>query len=122
MIVAGFGFSTAATEDSLASALAATGHGGPIDALATAETKVAHRALRALAETHALPLAAVDPERLRAADTRTQAVRSKEAHDTGSVAEAAALVAAGPGARLLGARAISDDRLATCAIAERSRP
>jgi len=35
-----------------------------------------------------------------------------------SVAEAAALAAAGPGARLVGTRVISDDRLATAAIAE----
>ena len=33
-------------------------------------------------------------------------------------AEAAALAAAGPGARLLGPRVVSADRMATCALAE----
>ena len=35
----------------------------------------------------------------------------------GSVAEAAALAAAGPGARLLAPRMISADRMASCALA-----
>ena len=35
------------------------------------------------------------------------------------VAEPAALAAAGPGARLLGPRALSSDRMATCAIAKK---
>ncbi|MHA6346914.1 cobalamin biosynthesis protein, partial [Roseivivax sp. CAU 1761] len=39
-------------------------------------------------------------------------------YDTGSVAEAAALAAAGPGARLLGPRAVSPDGCATCALAQ----
>jgi cobalt-precorrin 5A hydrolase len=37
---------------------------------------------------------------------------------TGSIAEASALVAAGPGARLRGPRAVSADGTATAAIAE----
>jgi cobalt-precorrin 5A hydrolase len=50
--------------------------------------------------------------------TVTQSGASHRARRTGSVAEAAALVAAGPGATLLGARAVSGDRMATCALAE----
>lgn len=122
MIVAGFGFSSAATAESLASALRATGYDGPLDALATAAAKAARPAMRALVDDRGLPLAAVDPDRLQAADTLTHSKRSRDTHDTGSVAEAAALATAGPDARLLGPRAISDDRLATCAIAERITP
>jgi cobalt-precorrin 5A hydrolase len=49
----------------------------------------------------------------------TQSARVRERFGTGSVAEASALAAAGPGARLLGPRVISGDGLATAAIAER---
>ena len=122
MIVAGFGFASAATVESLRSALRATGYTGGLSALATADAKCAHPAMHGLATTEDLPLAAVDPERLQAADTETQSDRSRTAHDTGSVAEAAALATAGPGARLLAPRAVSEDRLATCAIAERISP
>ncbi|HZV10809.1 MAG TPA: precorrin methylase, partial [Novosphingobium sp.] len=41
---------------------------------------------------------------------------------TGSLAEALALVAAGPGARLIAPRHISTDGMATAAIAQRSLP
>jgi cobalt-precorrin 5A hydrolase len=40
------------------------------------------------------------------------------ARGVGSVAEAVALAAAGPGARIVVARVISSDRMATCAIAQ----
>lgn len=113
MIVAGFGFRRAATLDSLADALAATG--GAPDALATAADKAS--ALAPLAARLGLPVHAVAPEALSAARTRTDSTASRTHRGTGSVAEAAALAAAGPGARLLAARAISSDRMATCALA-----
>ncbi|MCP1313705.1 cobalamin biosynthesis protein, partial [Halomonas sp. 707D7] len=43
--------------------------------------------------------------------------RSHQAFGTGSVAEAAALLAAGHGARLVAPRLISNDRKATAALA-----
>ncbi|HRO16470.1 MAG TPA: hypothetical protein PLL33_15800, partial [Paracoccus sp. (in: a-proteobacteria)] len=48
----------------------------------------------------------------------------RAAHGTGSVAEAVALAAAGPGARITTRRVVSPDRSATCAIAQAdiSRP
>ena len=66
----------------------------------------------------ALPLIAVTPDALRAMETPTRSAVSLAARDTGSVAEAAALAAAGEGAWLIASRRISPDRMATCAIAQ----
>ncbi|SDY31179.1 cobalamin biosynthesis protein [Citreimonas salinaria] len=115
MIVAGFGFRAAATADSLRDALARAGKDA--DALATAADKAEAPAFRALADALSLPVTAVPPEALAAQETATHSEASLAAHGTGSVAEAAALAAAGPGARLLAPRAISGDRMATCALA-----
>jgi len=116
MIVAGFGFSTSATAASLDDALSETG--GAPDRIATATDKSQTHAFRALAQAHNLPVVAVSQNDLLQTDTFTQSAASEAARQTGSVAEAAALAAAGPGARLLGPRAISQDRQATCALAE----
>lgn len=62
-------------------------------------------------------MAAVPADHLAAQPVLTRSAASQATYGTGSVAEAAALAAAGPGARLLSARLISPDRLATCAIA-----
>lgn len=113
MIVAGFGFRRAATFDSLCDALAATG--GAPDALATAADKAP--ALAPLAARLGLPVHAVPPDALTAAQTQTDSTASRTHRGTGSMAEAAALAAAGPGAQLLAPRAISTDRMATCALA-----
>ena len=94
MIVAGVGFRTSAT-------LAGKSKG-----------------LEPLAEVLGLPLLALEPEALRGQVTQTQSGRVDAMFGTGSVAEAAALVAAGPGARLRGPRAVSADGTATTAIAE----
>lgn len=107
MIVAGFGFSSRATAESLKGALAATGQ--VPDKVATLADKA--ELLAALD----LPVIAVSgplPE------TPTQSPASLTARGTGSVAEACALAAAGPGAYLLGPRMVSPDGLATCAIAK----
>lgn len=55
-------------------------------------------------------------------ETPTQSELVAEKFGTGSVAEAAALVAAGPRARLIATRAVSRDRTATAAIAEGDGP
>ncbi len=115
MIVAGFGFRGAARLSSLRAALAQHGHHA-IDALAAPHDKLV--LLRRFADTLALPVIAVSPEALRAIATPTRSSASIAARGTGSVAEAAALAAAGDGARLLAPRRISPDALATCAIAE----
>lgn len=116
MIVAGFGFRGAASAESLRDALACC-HGPAPDALATAADKAQAPALRAFAATLGLPVHGIPAEALARQATLTRSGASLGARDTGSVAEAAALAAAGPGARLLAPRAISGDRMATCALA-----
>lgn len=110
MIVAGFGYRSGATPDSLRAALALAQAGAP---------PVSHVA--APADKLAL-LAALDLPAIAVAvagiDTPTRSPASLAARGTGSVAEAAALAAAGPGACLLVTRRISPDRMATCAIAQ----
>ena len=54
--------------------------------------------------------------------TPTQSQLITEKFGTGSVAEAAALAAAGPRARLITTRTVSQDRTATAAIAEGDGP
>ena len=118
MIVAGFGFTTSASADSLRQALQATGCVGVPDRVATAQDKADARAFQQFAETLPCHIIAVPAPTLTAMTTQTQSAHSQAARGTGSVAEAAALAAAGPGATLIHTRAISQDRRATCAIAK----
>ncbi len=115
VIAAGFGFRRGATADSLADALARAG--GTANLLATVEDKAQSPAFLGLAARMCLPVAAIGAAALSAQTTLTQSAAARAARGTGSVAEAAALAAAGPGARLLGPRAVSGDGLATCALA-----
>jgi cobalt-precorrin 5A hydrolase len=113
MIVAGFGYRSGATVASLRSALALAQVDAPsVTHVATLADKLP------LLEALGLPVIAVDA--VAGIATPTHSVASFAARGSGSVAEAAALAAAGPGARLLVNRQISPDRLATCAIAERA--
>jgi cobalt-precorrin 5A hydrolase len=122
MIVAGFGFRRAATAESLLDALdKARGPQAPA-LLATAEDKAAAPAFQALSARLGLPIHAVTPDALAQAETLTRSATVRALRGSGSVAEAAALVAAGPGASLLGPRAVSADRMATCALATRILP
>ncbi len=117
MIVAGFGFRAGADAAALHAALALAQSGQPaVEALAAPRDKLP--ALDELACALNLPLVGVDADALAAMETVTQSLASRAARGTGSVAEASALAAAGPGARLLTARHISPDRMATCAIAQ----
>ncbi|WP_158964106.1 cobalamin biosynthesis protein [Chachezhania sediminis] len=118
MIVAGFGFRAAATADCLRDALKAAGGGEHVSVLAAPEDKCDHPAIIALAHDLGVPLVHIPPRDLRSAPVETRSAVAFLFRGTGSVAEAAALSAAGPGARLLGPRAISEDRMATCALAE----
>nr|WP_197978368.1 cobalamin biosynthesis protein [Sphingomonas sp. CFBP 13603] len=116
VIVAGFGFRAGATLDTLRTVLASAQHGyPPVTALAAPHDKQA--LVSPLAEAMGVPMIAVSPSALQSAQTSTRSAASLEARATGSVAEASALAAAGPGARLLTPRHISPDRMATCAIA-----
>jgi cobalt-precorrin 5A hydrolase len=115
MRVAGIGFRGAAVLSSLQDALQRAG--GEIDLLATAEKKAETPVARALAATLDLNMRGISRDLLAQQDTLTHSAKVAERFGTGSVAEAAALAAAGPGGRLLGPRVISADGLATAAIA-----
>jgi cobalt-precorrin 5A hydrolase len=117
MRVAGLGFRAAATEAALLDALAKAGGAEGLTALATAADKVHHPAPRALAARLGLPLHAV-PLAAIAAAPATAAAPAPARYGGKSLAEAAALAAAGPQARLVARRARSADGLATAALAE----
>ncbi|MDT7521882.1 cobalamin biosynthesis protein [Rhodoferax sp. TBRC 17198] len=126
-LVAGLGFRVGSEVESLRSALqtaldaASKAHGKPItlaqlSALATAADKAHHPALLQLAaelqvSIHPIPLPAL------AEQSAAPSAHVPERYGAHSVAEAAALAAAGPGATLLGRRSISPDRMATAALA-----
>lgn len=114
MIVAGFGFRSGATAQSLRDAF--TRAGGRADRLATLADKAGADAFRSFAAGRSVTK--INPDAMRKEITLTHSESSQTARQTGSVAEACALAAAGPGARLLGPRVISSDRMATCALAQ----
>jgi cobalt-precorrin 5A hydrolase len=116
MIVAGFGFRTGVTLDALQDDLARAGGLSGVTHLATLATKA--EALQPLGHLLGLPVLAVEAGALRGVVTPTASDRVEAMFGTGSLAEAAALVAAGTGARLRTARAVSSDGTATAAIAE----
>jgi len=116
MIVAGFGFRTGATLYALQDALERAGGPEGVTHLATVATKAEE--LQVLGKVLALPVVALDMEALRGVWTPTRSDRVAALFGTGSLAEAAALAAAGKGARLRGLRAVSADGMATAAIAE----
>lgn len=115
MIVAGFGFRATATHASLEDALARAGSGAQV--FATVADKAASPVMIAFCAAHSMSVEAVAADALSAQTTLTYSSNSQNARCTGSVAEAAALAAAGPGARLLAPRVVSADRMATCALA-----
>jgi cobalt-precorrin 5A hydrolase len=116
MIVAGFGFRKGATLAAMEDALQRAGGAGGVTHLATLAEKAG--ALAPLGQALGLPVVAVPDAVLQAQDTLTRSGRVQALKGAGSVAEAAALAAAGPGARLRGPRVVSADGTATAAIAE----
>ena len=117
MMVAGFGFRAAATAVSLRDALARAVGERRVTVFAAPADKADAACLSELALEAGAGIHAVAPDDLSRQQTLTEAPRVRAKRGTGSVAEAAALAAAGPGAKLLAPRSISADRLATCAIA-----
>ncbi len=122
MKIAGIGFRETADISSLRSALMSAGGTDGVTALATVAEKAEAQALLALATELHLPIRAIAPDALAAVETLTRSERVAARFGTGSLAEAAALAAAGPAARLLGPRAVSADGMATAAIAEGDGP
>ena len=118
MIVAGFGFRGAATVESLADAYAKAREAQREAQVAATLSDKTAGVFEAFAAAQGLSLRAVREADLVVQDTVTQSFTSLAERGTGSVAEAAALAAAGKGARLLQVRVISSDGCATCALAE----
>ncbi|WP_342710669.1 cobalamin biosynthesis protein [Bradyrhizobium sp. B124] len=118
MKVAGLGFRSNASVASLRDALDAAGGSEGLAAVATVSNKAGAVALRALAQELGLPIRGIPAEKLAEIQTATQSELIVTRFGTGSVAEAAAVAAAGRGARLISVRAASQDRTATAAIAE----
>lgn len=110
MIVAGFGGTSRATVDSYRDALAQAGGAAMLAALPS------KAGVQKLAQSLNLPFLAVP--QVAGTPTPTQSAASLKAYGTGSVAEACALLAAGPGAVLIASRIISRDGQATCALAQ----
>jgi len=117
MSIAGIGLRHAATAESLKSALSKVDMSG-VTALATPADKASFAAIIALGKDLGLEVIGIAKADLIAQDTITQSERVLDMRGTGSVAEAAALAAAGPHAQLTGPRVVSEDRMATCAVAK----
>jgi cobalt-precorrin 5A hydrolase len=118
MIVAGFGFRAGVTLAALQEALARAGGAAGVTHLATLEAKAG--GLAPLGEALGLPVLSVSAEAVRGRVTLTRSARVEALFGAGSLAEAVALAAAGPGAQLRGARSVSADGTATAALAEGS--
>lgn len=118
MKIAGLGFKKDVTLTSLREALLAAGGPDGLAAIATVSDKAGAAALKQLARECGVPIRAIPADVLAGVETPTQSERVAERFGTGSVAEAAALAAAGPRARLIATRVVSQDRSATAAIAE----
>ena len=118
-VALGIGFTSRADEVALFQALEAACGAGAVDVVATAEDKAMHTPLRKAAARLGLPLTPVPEMALKAMgpNVLTCSMRSLSARGVGSVAEAAALAAAGAGARLDGPRTVSADGQVTTAIA-----
>ena len=121
MKVAGLGFRQSATLTDLQEALALTGCAHP-DALASIRAKADSPQMQSLAEALNVPVIALSEDQISGVPTLTCSPRIKARFGTGSLAEAAALVAGGPGARLTAPRVITSNGFATAAIAERTTP
>jgi cobalt-precorrin 5A hydrolase len=114
MIVAGFGLRASATLACLRGMLGDT----KVDALAVVADKAGHHALIALAKEITKPLRAIALDDLACDRAQTPAPRQPNRYGNTSVAEAAALAAAGPEAVLLQTRITAADGTATMALAQ----
>lgn len=113
--IAGIGFRDEASLASIRDALDKAGASG-VPRLALPARKAGHRLAGALAQG-GFTLVFIADDVLAATETSTRSPLSQRTYGTGSVCEACALAAAGPGARLVAPRAVSADRLATAALA-----
>ena len=122
--VAGLGFRAMADVASLREALQLAGGTvelSALDALATAEDKANAPALVALAAELGLPIIAVPLAQLTI-QIAAPSPKVPARYGAHSLAEAAAMAAAGPGAHLTRSRTVASNKMATAAIAESTKP
>ncbi len=122
MIVAGVGCRRGASASDIEAAIRATLLRANIaarslDSIATIAAKNAEVGIQAAARQFGVPVVLVSGADLQAAEprTKTRSERVREITGVSSVAEAAALAAAGPSARLISSRLVIG--AATCALA-----
>jgi cobalt-precorrin 5A hydrolase len=122
MIVAGVGCRRGASASDIEAAIRATLLRANIaaralDSIATIAAKNAEIGIQAAAKKFGVPVVLISDADLQAAEPRTQtrSERVREITGVSSVAEAAALAAAGPSARLISSRLVIG--AATCALA-----
>jgi cobalt-precorrin 5A hydrolase len=124
MIFIGLGFRKAVTIKSFENLIHQVYHltelPGPIKALATLDTKALDPALQEFATAQRITLIPVSLENLKRQITPTKSPVAQAAYGLGSIAEAAALSAAGDGSSLIFKRLISFDKMAICALAKGS--
>ena len=127
MIVAGVGCRSEISAEQIESAIAAAAEQSrvpthQISLIAIPATRSTERGIQLVAAARGVPIVLVPQPALEAEDSRTvtRSQRSKDAMNVHSVAEAAALAAAGPGGRLLAPRIAVGP--VTCALAEGSIP
>lgn len=126
-LVIGAGASTGADTASLMAAVETALAAADLDpscvsAVATADIKRAEPALVALARRLDVPLRTFPAAALADQDVPNPSAVVADAVGTPSVAEAAALLAAGPGSTLVVHKRVSDGRDSTVAVARRRRP
>ncbi len=124
MRVVGIGFRGAADLASLQDALRLALSDMPqprIDAIVTEAAKSRERVFQELAQLMQVPGLGITRDDLSNMITPTQSQRIQDQFGTGSLAEAAALAAAGPDAWLVVERVVSGDGQATAAIADSHR-
>lgn len=124
MIVAGLGSRRGVPAAAVLAAIraAAGAHGLPVSRigrLATGEVKSGESAFAEAALELGLPLEFVATAKIEMQETLSRSLASLVRTGAGSLAEAAALVSAGAGARLLGPRTVFGP--VTCALAETGR-
>lgn len=122
-IVAGVGFRAATTSEEIVALVRRALHAAglapdALTALATATDRAGEPNFLGAAAAFGVRPRGIEPAALTAADARvvTRSVRIATSRGVGSVAEAAALAAAGSGARLILPRIVSAG--ATCALAQ----
>ena len=119
-MIAGIGLRETATAQDILAALDLAP--APLAGIATLEGKAALPALRHAAGMRGLSITALPRAAIQGIATPTQSPRQLALFATGSLAEAAALVAAGPGATLHGPRLVLPGGAATIAFASKEEP